>query len=165
MDLRGRSHDLDLLAVGSEIVEPQLGSLITDSLNSAGKGDLPVSSVRDSATQSAYRLDILDRITVLQHTFRSVLFDEFGETVRNMEFMGVGVGVLGLSQSLDGLESVLVKRLGYELALMRICVVNPPRHQARPLQQLLMSFSAELEEQQLLWQLSGQPSPSLSASS
>jgi len=32
-----------------------------------------------------------------------------------MEFMGVGVGVLGLSQSLDGLESVLVERLGYEL--------------------------------------------------
>lgn len=63
----------------------------------------------------AYRLNILDSITVLQHTLCSVLFDKLGETVRNMEFMRVGVGVLGLSQSLDGLESVLVERLGYEL--------------------------------------------------
>lgn len=115
MDPRGGSHDLDLLAVGPEIVEPQLGSLITDSLDSSGKGDLPVSSVRDSATHSAYRLDILDGISVLQYILCSVLFDKLGETVRNMEFMGVGVGVLGLSQCLDGLESVLVERLGYEL--------------------------------------------------
>jgi hypothetical protein len=41
--LRGRTHDLDLLAIRSDIVEPQLGALITDGLNSTGKCNLLVS--------------------------------------------------------------------------------------------------------------------------
>jgi hypothetical protein len=41
---RSGSHDLDLLSVGPEIVEPQLGTLITDSLDSTSKCDLPISS-------------------------------------------------------------------------------------------------------------------------
>jgi hypothetical protein len=40
---RSGSHDLDLLSVGPEIVEPQFGTLITDSLDSTGKCDLSIS--------------------------------------------------------------------------------------------------------------------------
>jgi hypothetical protein len=115
---RSGSHDLDLLSVGPEIVEPQLGTLITDSLDSTSKCDLPVSSAQVTFEDaSAYRLDILDDISILELALCSVLLDELGDTMRDMEFVGVWILGLVSSQSLDGSVSVLVECLDYQLGL------------------------------------------------
>lgn len=45
VSLRSGSHDLDLLAVGPDIIEPQLGALITNSVDSSSKCDLSISLV------------------------------------------------------------------------------------------------------------------------
>jgi hypothetical protein len=117
---RSGSHDLDLLSVGPEIIEPQLGTLITDSLDSTSKCDLPVSSAQVTfADASAYRLDILDDISILELALCSVLLGELGDTVRDMEFVRVRVLGLVSSESLNGSVSVLVECLDYQLALKR----------------------------------------------
>jgi hypothetical protein len=111
-NLRSGSHDLDLLSVGPEIVEPQLGTLITDSLDSTSKCDLPI-SLGNIEPGIAYRLDILDDISILELALCSVFLDELGNTMRDMEFMGVRVLGLVSSESLDGSVSVLVECLDY----------------------------------------------------
>jgi len=65
--------------------------------------------------QLAYRLDILDDISILELALCSVLLDELGNTVRDMEFMRVRVLGLVSSESFDGPVSVLVECLDYQL--------------------------------------------------
>jgi hypothetical protein len=113
---RSGSHDLNLLSVGPEIVEPQLGTLITDSLDSTSKCDLYI-SLGDFRVELAHRLDILDDISILQLALCSVLLDELGDTMRDMEFVRVWILGLVSSQSLDGSVSVLVECLDYQLGL------------------------------------------------
>jgi hypothetical protein len=113
---RSGSHDLNLLSVGPEIVEPQLGTLITDSLDSTSKCDLYI-SLGDFRVELAHRLDILDDISILELALCSVLLDELGDTMRDMEFMRIRVLGLVSSQSLDGSVSVLVECLDYQLGL------------------------------------------------
>jgi len=64
---------------------------------------------------SAYRLDILDDISVVELALCSVLLDELGDTMRDMEFMRVRVLGLVSSESFDSSVSVLVECLHYQL--------------------------------------------------
>jgi hypothetical protein len=64
----------------------------------------------------AYRFDILDDISILELALCSVLLDELGDTMRDMEFMRVRILGLVSSQSLDSSVSVLVECLDYQLA-------------------------------------------------
>ena len=64
----------------------------------------------------AYRLDILDDISILELALCSVLLDKLGDTVRDVEFVRVRVLGLVSSESFDGSVSVLVECLHYQLA-------------------------------------------------
>lgn len=64
----------------------------------------------------SYRLDILDDISVLKLALCSVLLDELGDTVRDMEFVRVRVLGLVSSESFDGSVSVLIECLYCQLA-------------------------------------------------
>jgi hypothetical protein len=90
--------------------------LITDSLDSTSKCDLYI-SLGDFRVELAHRLDILDDISILQLALCSVLLDELGDTMRDMEFVRVWILGLVSSQSLDGSVSVLVECLDYQLGL------------------------------------------------
>jgi hypothetical protein len=68
---------------------------------------------------SAYRLDILDDISILELALRSVLLDELGDTMRDMEFMRVWILGLVSSESLDGSVSILVECLDHQLGFKR----------------------------------------------
>ena len=68
---------------------------------------------------SAYRLDILDDISIVELALCSVLLDKLGDTMRDMELVGVWVLGLVSSESLDGSVSVLVECLDYQLASKR----------------------------------------------
>jgi hypothetical protein len=59
----------------------------------------------------AYISLVLDDVAICELALDAELLDELGDTVGDMELVGVGIRVLGISQSLDGLESVLVKGL------------------------------------------------------
>lgn len=95
--LRSRTHDLDLLTVGSDIVESQLGTLITNRLNTTGKCDLQISLVGKVGYGMPHISLVLDDISICELALRTVLLDEVGDTVRDMEFVRVWVRVLGVS--------------------------------------------------------------------
>ena len=98
----------------------------------------------------AYGLDILDDVSVVELALCSVLLDELGDTVRDMEFVRVRVLGLVSSESFDGSVSVLVECLYNQLAFKRHEEPSSRKDQARPLRQLPKSSSEQQEGQQLL---------------
>jgi len=109
-----------------------------------------LSACPNSKSELSYRLDVLDNISVLELALCSVLFDELGDTVRDVEFVRVRVLGLVSSESFDGSVSVLIECLYYQLASKRHEEPSLPKGQARPLRQLPKSSSEQQEGQQLL---------------
>lgn len=63
----------------------------------------------------AYRFNILDDISVLELALWSILLNELGNTMRNMEFMRIRILGLVSSESFDSFVSVLVECLDHQL--------------------------------------------------
>ena len=75
-----------------------------------------LSACPNSKSELSYRLNVLDNISILEFALCSVLLDELGDTMRDMEFVRVRVLGLVSSESFDGSVSVLVECLYCQLA-------------------------------------------------
>ena len=123
-----------------------------------------LSACPNSKSELSYRLNVLDNISILELALWSVFLNELGETVRDMEFMRVRIG-LGTSETFNSSISVLVECLSRQLKSGKVGQGSQRKDQARPLRQRLRSSSELREEQLRPWRLSERSSPFPSVSS